>query len=67
VKHVKPGKNTDDWREFYLKKTIYTTVLISAVITSIEADQQMFVKSLASAHGTSVGTSFPFITKILVS
>jgi hypothetical protein len=49
--------------KFNLKKTIRIANLIRPVTSSIEADQQIYVKSPASAHGTSAGTIFFILPK----
>jgi histone-lysine N-methyltransferase SETMAR len=61
LKLIKEGKSTEDRRKSNPKKTVRTAALIAAVAADVEADRRICVKSLASAHGTSVGTIFAIL------
>ncbi len=63
LKQIKPKKTTDDRRKFSLTKTIHIAAFFGAVTSSIKADNQIGIKILASAHGTSVGIICPFFTR----
>jgi hypothetical protein len=47
------------------KKMVRTATLIAAVAADVEADHQICVKALASAHGTFVGTIFAILQEDL--
>jgi hypothetical protein len=51
----------EDWRKLNLKEALCTDTLILDVTDDIEADRQICIHSLASAHGTSVGTLFSIL------
>ena len=65
LKQIKAGKNTTNRRKFNLKKIVQTATLIAAVTANVEADCMICMNSLASAHGTSVGTLFSILHKDL--
>ncbi len=48
-----------------MKKSIQTTTLIAAITAEVDADCEIGIKSLALAHGTSVGTMFFILRKDL--
>ena len=56
LKKVKEGKNTDDQRHKNPKKTVRTAAMIASVAAAIEEDRRRDIRSLASAHGTTVWT-----------
>jgi len=65
LKEIKAGKNTDDQRRFNQKKRTRTATLIAAVADDTEADRRICVRTLASAHGTSISTISTILRKDL--